>query len=43
MSENGAGTKSALNQVRGEEERRLFQHPYTYLTRAGRAASGGCE
>ena len=42
MSENGAGTKSALNQVRGEEERGLLQHR-TPTSSAGRGASGGCD
>ena len=41
-SEKDAGTKSALNQVRGKEERGLLQHS-TPTSRAGRGASGGCD
>ena len=40
--EKDAGTKMQVSQVRGEEERGLFQHR-TPTSRAGRGASGGCE
>ena len=40
--EKDAGTKMQVSQVRGEEERGLFQH-ITPTSRAGRGASKGCE
>ena len=40
--EKGVRTKMQVSQVRGEEERGLLQH-IAPTSRAGRAASGGCE